>query len=828
MTRIDLGIGLFLLAAIGDLLAQPVPKPTETPSLDVLPGIRVVVPPLWVRSPLKYRDAIELLRWSEAKPPEQLARTLIFTEHRRDHREAVQRLAEITAGPNNAALQFFTIAGWPAAERWYLAPMPKRLAENDVRTTDDRAFWLTTAIAYGNDVVRFETTVVPHADPKLADEARSIHHSVQLGQANEEQTNEDLAALREGSIYSSLAKHIESGLNMSPTTTATMRGAPRAVGVLPAGSGELQVAASGNGTSVVVATNSKTLSLSTNSGATFSPSALGFGFPTIGDPSVAWGKSNVFYVGVIGAPNGSTAAGGVTGCSASVSASANLTAGFAFRAHAAFCTATGTPTCFADQPQIAADRFTTTTGGSDQVYAVWRNFLGTSCATAPFWSASVLACSSASGMSWTATPVFAGYGDFSRVAVGPDGFVYVVQLDGAVLEVNKFTSCSSGLAPVAGFPQALDVMDINPCPAGLDRCDETQLASPMIAVSDTDANHVFVAYAKRSSPVNDQILLIDSADGGLNWSRGALPVNLAVDARRFLPWVCVTDDSAWVSWYDRRSATSAAPDNTEYFLGGGFRRGGSWSVRPERDLSGGTADPQCATGFPCSASSVAGAEGCPTQPQLAGICSNWFGLPGGSGARCDFSTPACRGLEVCIVPSVAGCPKYGDYNGNGCAAGKIFTAWASATAPAGLTPLAGGTGIAVFADSFTPPTLLSISTFRRSGQGTFNIRLDGNTAASNVATSTIGPITVTPGNHVVSAVAAAGTTAGSNRITFSNDCNAAGSVTAVRGRGQLCSIMFESTTPTCADACRNALNHCVGGRTCHEDYTECVAECRHH
>ena len=40
--------------------------------------------------------------------------------------------------------------------------------------------------------------------------------------------------------------------------------------------------------------------------------------------------------------------------------------------------------------------------------------------------------------------------------------------------------------------------------------------------------------------------------------------------------------------------------------------------------------------------------------------------------------------ETCSI--FTGRPKYGDYNGNACAAGRLFTAWASATSPPGIAP----------------------------------------------------------------------------------------------------------------------------------------------
>ena len=58
-------------------------------------------------------------------------------------------------------------------------------------------------------------------------------------------------------------------------------------------------------------------------------------------------------------------------------------------------------------------------------------------------------------------------------------------------------------------------------------------------------------------------------------------------------------------------------------------------------------------------------------------------FPCGSGSsrqRCDFNQgPACPAGESCSTRG--GCPKYGDYNGNACTAGRLFAAWASGTPP---------------------------------------------------------------------------------------------------------------------------------------------------
>ena len=55
-----------------------------------------------------------------------------------------------------------------------------------------------------------------------------------------------------------------------------------------------------------------------------------------------------------------------------------------------------------------------------------------------------------------------------------------------------------------------------------------------------------------------------------------------------------------------------------------------------------------------------------------------------SGTRCDFNQTVCPVGEQC-APS-RGSPKYGDYNGSACAAGRFYMTWASATSPPSITP----------------------------------------------------------------------------------------------------------------------------------------------
>ena len=600
------GVVLLLCSMLSAFTLQAQERPVETPPQDtivkIVDDVSISLTQPWKRSGVTFTNATELVRFASDDERRQIGRIIMYAEHRTDHKEAVRRLAEITAGPKNAGLEFFPASGWPAVERWYLAPLPVR-GENEPTTltgSDERALWLTLAIAYRDLVIRLEATFVPDPDPRIAKEVRDAGRAMKLPQRLDVKGSEqELLSLERGDFapFVRLETTTERGVAL-----LRPKGAAPQLSLAPNGFSEIELAASANGQRVVIASNGGGLSFSTDSGATLSSGALTLGFPVNGDPSVAWGPSGTFYHAQIGFPDGTTAAGGVTGCSTVISASTTLSGagGFSFRAHATFCPSTGGGMCFPDQEHIAADRTNAAPGG-DQVYSVWRHFTplfgAPSCPVITGVPRPSISCSAASGVSWT-QPTFIGNGDIPRVTVGSDGFVYVVYTFFGSININKFSSCSAGLVPQRGFPVLIDAVAFGDCPAGLDRCGESVLVSPMVAVDDTNPARVFVAYAKSSSRTNDDILLKDSVDAGATWSGAALSVSApSVSARRFMPWVCTTNGTAWVSWYDRRSATAGAPDLTEYFLGGAYRKGAAWVVEPQRNLSGGMPDPQMHTRF---------------------------------------------------------------------------------------------------------------------------------------------------------------------------------------------------------------------------------------
>jgi len=104
---------------------------------------------------------------------------------------------------------------------------------------------------------------------------------------------------------------------------------------------------------------------------------------------------------------------------------------------------------------------------------------------------------------------------------------------------------------------------------------------------------------------------------------------------------------------------------------------------PDNQCEAGAA-PGTAGSWPNLTRATADSETCtPQQPQLAGRCFvPGTNPPTGSGNRCDFSTPNCPTLptaETCQTGS--GSPKYGDYNGNACAAGRFYSIWPSSQPP---------------------------------------------------------------------------------------------------------------------------------------------------
>jgi hypothetical protein len=653
------------------------------------------------------------------------ARIFIHTQRRKDHAEAVRHLKEIEAEAISPST-FLNIGGWPALQRGHLTPKP--LPGQDAPGSSgspEMVLQITTAVAAEDLLVRLESMLPEGAPPEVADEVVAIGRSLLFATTgNPAQVDQEIQDLRGGPRLRFPALSPDSQTSSSSgapdvslkgsTAAADSAGFSVRVTNQAGRDSEIEVAVSANGRNIVIGTN-QNYHFSTDAGQTWDQRPPGPPAPSAGitgnDPSLGWGQS--------GGVNGTFYAANIAAPSTAISVSTDNGANFALRANAYTCGQNGDPSCgaFPDQEHIAVDRFNVAAGG-DQVYSVWRNLDGN-------WG---IVCSTDSGNTWSTNGLFTA-GDFPRITVGQDGFVYVVYLNGNNIRLSKFNSCENNQNPmVRAFdqPVAAGINHVG-CPVpGLDRCSangRNTLASPTVAVDDINPNHIYVAYAVNTSPggaggfpnitnqntANERIMVQDSLDGGSTWNAAdpnrTVTVSTGVTARRFMPWVCTVGGAAHVTWYDRRAASpggTTVSNNslTDFFAARAFlNANGNLAVGTEFKVNdSGTTDAQCEAGFatgttgswPAAVDNSNASESCSVQPQLGGRCctvalsATTGQCPAGSGSNnsCDFSPDTCTGGETCRPGR--GSPKYGDYNGNACTAGRFYMAWASAAAPASI------------------------------------------------------------------------------------------------------------------------------------------------
>ncbi len=688
--------------------------------------LAVQVPANWSRAGDFYSNQIRLVN-----RPERAASSLpvtsvvkIFSETRADHADAVARLQIIARGMQAPESAFMEIGGWPAFQHGRVEERPKPSKATGV--VDTEMYLLTTVIAAGNQVIRMTGILPSRANDVLIDEARLIGRQMAFDAvADRAKTLKALQQLRSSAAArarnnSHNTPEAASGHgNLNAVLEAFTEHAPLAEGfnqrVLATRFGEVEIAVSPDGQNIVIGRQGDWVA-SNDGGQTF-PAGLSGTVNAFdgGDPSVAYAQSGAFYyAGIdrgcqpadVAGPNGYSCTG--------MAQSLDNGASFPLVTPAVVCPARpgdignnnnpvpGNVGCFPDQEHIAADAWNAGGGGGDQVYSVWRNFdeLG---AQDP-----AIVCSQDSGQTWTAPAVVdnPGTASFPRVAVGSDGSVYVAYYDGGNFELRKYSSCATGL--VANPIVTVAVRTPVECPfAGHDRCDQNP-TSQVVAVDDTNPNHVYYAYGQGAGAGTDNILVRDSLDGGATWPVGrVVQVNAAVPGNRIMPWMCTSEGQAYLTWYDRRAAPANQNDLTDFYGGRvGLDGGGNLTVEEEFRISE-VGDPWCASGWPCGTRGAPGAsESCFAQPQLAGYCTDGGG---NTTNRCDFSDcggvgnnggGACQCVagEVCnggsSTGTAGGCPKYGDYNGNACVAGRLYASWASATSPPGVPPPnAGSIGI---------------------------------------------------------------------------------------------------------------------------------------
>jgi len=689
-----------LLCSLPAAAAQSSP-PTAPPekTVEIVPYVTVVYPDPWVVTS-RTRSTLELAYPSAGEPTKRVwnpaetqrsgkplvaanATIGIEVDSLASHADAVKRLALIASeAPESPS--FLVIAGWPALERRRTAPLPS--PGEGQAAVEGNATFITTAIAADTYLIRFEAVIAPGADPKLADAATSIARNVRVRPGNAQTARAEIETLSKSVAQprTTLPPAQPRGPTPAPAPPPPGSLQPGAA-LVQNGLGELEVAVSNDGMHVVVAANSG-FSFSDDGGQTFQS---GGSIPCIfalcfGDISLAVGNSGAVYLSWVGntvnepgpfaPPNGATN---------TVSVSTDNGHTFKFAGNAVLCPSTTPLVCSApDQPHVAADRFSLSFAGQDRVYLVWRNFSGLGLTPR-------IVCSIDGGLTWPEQATIDVSGDFPRVTVGPDGSVFVAYVSGSNIMLRKYTACDAGFNPQPKVVVSTFTNVACPVP-GLDRCnDGNVLSSPTASVDPLNANHIYVAWATSTETGNEDIRVAESQDGGLTFPR-SVRVNSAVTARRFMPWVCASNGDALVGWYDRRAATTASNDLTAYFAG--MVTSGSAGLQVSADVNvSGSSDPQCASGWPCSSRSKADATSCSVQPQLAGTCSQ-------SGNQCNYAAPNCPTGQSCNTGG--GCPKYGDYNGVACMAGRLFAAWASATSPPGV---AGVTGISIFASSLTLP-----------------------------------------------------------------------------------------------------------------------------
>lgn len=651
----------------------------------------------------------------------------ISSEVRLDHEGAVRRLLEI-GGVRNGEWAFLEIAGWPALEQKYLRNRPQA-SGGDVAGSK-KIMVLQTVVAADEVLIRMETWLTPDASKADIAEIQSIGRSLltptrgapaqvakeieelRLGRAPQGAVPEPLPSVSAPVHRVAAPGPVSEGLVPIHTIDDFDAGYSIPVSTQGGRDSELEIAVSADGRDVVIGSNANWF-FSSDAGQSWNQVTLGAGTINGNDPSVAWGQSG----GAQGTFYGANIASPSTGMRTSTDGAANWT-----NAPAVYtCGQGGDAACpagFPDQHHIASDRWNVTAGG-DQVYSAWRHLDGN-------WG---IVCSQDSAQTWSANARFVT-GDLPKPGVGPDGMVYVIYLDGDDIRLDKYFPCEVQTNPmtrVPGFPVTIRT-DVNAvaCPTpGLDRCNRRNTLSGItVAVDDTDSNHVYVTYAINTateksppdffegSPVcndqnlcNEDIIVQDSTNGGASWPAARrVQLNSGATARRFMPWLCTIGGTAHVSWYDRRAGfpggtTRSNNSLTDFYAGsaslniiGDLQSDGEFQVN---DLD--TEDAQCEAGFatgttgswPANTDRPGDSEACSVQPQLGGRCSDGSGI--GANGQCDYSNcggqgvpsvgPPCECNVGATCDQSRGSPKYGDYNGNACAAGRLYMTWASAEAP---------------------------------------------------------------------------------------------------------------------------------------------------
>lgn len=630
-----------------------------------------------------------------------LGRTYVRVEERPAPVDALARLSEIIDEQPATPPRTLTIAGNPAIERQASVSLPGPAQDISGSSGPKRAPFLaiTTAIAVGNTVVRFESQLAGNAD------TATIARFLQVGRNFTPDQIPDLHGAAPAPNPTS--QNIPGSSPVAPGISAT--------GVIPGGSfGELQVAASDTANVIVYGTPTGPFR-STNGGQTVQASTFNTvaappaaAFVSLGDPTVAVGAPNASFAQTIyyaQLQQVAPAAAGAINPTVAIGLYQSVDNGATFN-NVGFprnCSVAAQGCVVPDQEQLAADRInraTPATGGSfDQLYLAWRNFTS---ATTNAQTIAV-ACSQDNGQNWNVdlTTLATTGASFPRIAVGPDGTLIAAYsvISGATyrLRVQTWGSCASGFRPGNSAVVANTVTEVTDM-AGIDRPPQGNYAP-----SWESPQRVYVVYSNEASAGNDDIHVALSTDAGKTWTRDSI-VSTNGTGRKYFPWICSTVGKNFVAWYDRRGSSAANPDSTAYYRASVFDNGSTSSVGigPEVNVSG-VNDAQCLPGFPNQVRGAVEQTGCTNLPPgfIQGgtcqfTCAPGAAPPCGSGRACDFRAanpcpplPPPAPAETCVAGN-NGVPKYGDYNGAACALGTFFVAWASATPAVGAACLVNG------------------------------------------------------------------------------------------------------------------------------------------
>ena len=420
-------------------------------------------------------------------------RIRVSIEHRRDHAEAVRRLAEIAAARPEKS-RTLLVGGWPAIERRRRGEIPQ--PDEAERSDDSEQTWFaTTAIAVDATLFRLEIVLAPEADVKLLDQAQAVARALRLPPGPADLSRQELRDIERLSIRPrSAARRPNPIPEPIPQKGAAV--------FVQNGLGELEIA-SADGQNVVIAANFG-YSYSKDAGATWTPTnttackQAGV-TPCGGDPSLAVGKSGAIYYAWIGGTKKVSQNDGV-------SVSTNNGQTFTFAGNAATCLQTPSKCSVPDQEKIAADRSWPSFLGKDRVYNVWRDLVNHEVR---------ISCSRDGGATWSAGPsvgpgAIVGAGDHGRVTVGGDAWVYVAYTDGSNMMLHKFSNCDSGLSPQVGWPITVSAFSLIKFPEpGLDRCCSDGMSNPKVAVDDVNPFHLYYAFATNTDAGNEDIMVFE-------------------------------------------------------------------------------------------------------------------------------------------------------------------------------------------------------------------------------------------------------------------------------------------------------------------------------